>query len=120
MEVLPFPPSIDVSLIPYVSDVAAVIYDDRLVKDFRATPRTELPPNFMKNFEDKGTIKQVSDLHSELVRLANDPDARRQKLQDSLLSGLFIPPIGIYSEFHEGTAYSCGYDAPETIRNAFM
>ncbi|TBU58167.1 RNA dependent RNA polymerase-domain-containing protein [Dichomitus squalens] len=102
-------------------DVAVVIYDDRLVKDFTTPPVTQEPPDFIKNnFEDMGTIKQVSDLAKDLTQLDNDPDARRRMLQESLLSGLSITPIGMYSEFHEGTAYAYGYDAPETIRNAFM
>ncbi|KAM5539861.1 hypothetical protein V8D89_006364, partial [Ganoderma adspersum] len=102
-------------------DVAVVIYDERLVNDFRTPPQTREPPNFIKdNFEDKGTIQQVNDLATELVGLENNPNEHRRKLQESLLLGLSLPPIGLYSHFHEGSAFAFGYDARETVRHAFM
>ena len=102
-------------------DVAVVIYDEKLVSNFRTPPLTQEPPDFIKdNFEDLGTIQQVSDLAEELVGLAKDPNAHRRKLQESLLLGLSAPPIGLYSQFHEGSAFAFGYDAPQTIRHAFM
>ena len=56
----------------------------------------------------------------QMSRLANDPDARRKKLQEALLSDISLPPIGAYSIFHENAAYVHGYDHPKTVRNAFM
>ncbi len=67
-----------------------------------------------------GTIQQVTDLAQDLANLANDPNAHRRKLQESLLLGLSLPPVGLYSQFHEGSAFAFGYDAPETVRHAFM
>ncbi|KAI1786799.1 RNA dependent RNA polymerase-domain-containing protein [Ganoderma leucocontextum] len=105
----------------YDGDVAVVIYDDRLVTTFCTSPLTQEPSNFIKdNFEDMGTIQQVTDLAADLAGLANDPNAHRRKLQESLLLGLSIPPVGLYSQYHEGSAFAFGYDAPETIRHAFM
>ncbi|PIL31184.1 RNA-dependent RNA polymerase [Ganoderma sinense ZZ0214-1] len=105
----------------YDGDVAVVIYDERLVNDFRTPPLTREPPNFIKdNFEDMGTIQQVNDLATDLTGLVNDPNEHRRRLQQSLLLGLTLPPIGIYSQFHEGSAFAFGYDSPETIRHAFM
>ena len=67
-----------------------------------------------------GTIQQVNDLAAELGGLMNDPNEHRRRLQESLLLGLTLPPIGMYSQFHEGSAFAFGYDAPETVRHAFM
>ena len=67
-----------------------------------------------------GSIQQVNDLAAELEGLVNDPNEHRRRLQESLLLGLTLPPIGMYSQFHEGSAFAFGYDAPETVRHAFM
>ena len=67
-----------------------------------------------------GKIQQVKDLAAELAGLAHDPNAHRRKLQESLLLGLSTPPVGLYSQFHEGSAFAFGYDAPQTTRHAFM
>ncbi|KAI0756131.1 RNA dependent RNA polymerase-domain-containing protein [Daedaleopsis nitida] len=102
-------------------DVCVCIYDPRLVESFQNSEISEAPDNFLKdNFEDQGKIQQVSEMADELGRLASDPDARRSKLQDCLLLGLANPPIGPYSKFHENAVYTHGYDAPESIRMAFM
>ncbi|KAI0640255.1 RNA dependent RNA polymerase-domain-containing protein [Trametes polyzona] len=102
-------------------DVCVCIYDPRLVADFRNSPLAVQPPNFLKdNFEDQGTIEQVAAVAAKMLEMANDPDGRRKKLQNALLSDLSRPLVGAYSMFHENAAYVHGYDALETIRNAFM
>lgn len=104
-----------------IADVCVCIYDPRLVDSFVNSPISHEPDNFMKaNFEDLGNIQQVSEMADELEQLKGDPDARRQRLQESLLLGLSNPPVGQYSKFHENAAYVHGYDAPETVRLAFM
>ena len=104
-----------------MADVCVCIYDPRLVEKFTNSEISTMPDNFIKdNFEDMGKIQQVSDMADELSQLSGDPDARRQKLQESLLLGLSTAPIGQYSKFHENAIYMHGYDAPETIRIAFM
>ena len=104
-----------------LKDVAVVIYDKRLVDEFHTPPLTQEPPNFIQdNFEDMGTIQQVHDLAVDLAHLAHDSDEHRRMLQESLLLGLSLPPIGLYSQFHEGSAFAFGYDSPESVRHAFM
>ena len=97
------------------------IYDPRLVASFQNSPFEEQPKDFLEeNFEDKGTIQRVSDMAAELAQHTNDPEFGRQKLQDCLLTGLTMAPIGPYSMYHENSAYSNGYDAKKTIRLARM
>ena len=104
-----------------MKDVAVVIYDRKLVDTFQTPPLTREPPDFIRdNFEDMGTIQQVHDLAVDLAHLAHDSDEHRRMLQESLLLGLSLPPIGLYSQFHEGSAFAFGYDSPETVRHAFM
>ena len=104
------------------ADTCTCIYDPRLVESFRSTLSFERPTqNFFKdNFEDQGVVQQVSAMSEELQNLAYDPTARRKKLQNSLLIGLVAAPFSQYSMFHENSIYVNGYDAPDTIRNAFM
>ncbi|KAI0829054.1 RNA dependent RNA polymerase-domain-containing protein [Trametes gibbosa] len=105
----------------YDGDVCVCIYDPRLVQGFKNAPLAQQPENFLKdNFEDQGTIEQVAAVAMQMNQMVNDPDARRKKLQDALLSDISQPLIGAYSVFHENAAYVHGYDAPETVRNAFM
>ncbi|KAI8980566.1 RNA dependent RNA polymerase-domain-containing protein [Trametes punicea] len=105
----------------YDGDVCVCIYDPRIVRDFNNSPLCTAPPNFLSdNFEDQGKIEQVVNMAADMSHMAEGSDQRRKKLQAALLSDVFRPPIGAYSVFHENAAYSRGYDAPETIRNAFM
>ncbi|KAH9923183.1 RNA dependent RNA polymerase-domain-containing protein [Epithele typhae] len=93
-------------------DVCVCIYDSELVEPS--------PPDFMqKNFEDQNAIQQVSALAAELDGI-QDRDARRQKLQEVLLMGLSVPPVGQYSVYHENSAFANGYDDPETLRLNWM
>ena len=79
------------------------------------------PKDFLKdNFEDQGSIQQTTDIAAEMSALSNDANARRQRLQQSLLTGLATAPIGAYSNFHENSIYANGYSAQDTIRLALM
>lgn len=103
------------------SDVCVCIYDPRIVDNFQNSAISHMPENFLQdNFEDQGDIQQVSDLAQELDELSYNPDARRQKLQEALLSGLSNAPIGQYSSFHENAVYMFGYSSHEAVRCAFM
>ncbi|KAI0652718.1 RNA dependent RNA polymerase-domain-containing protein [Trametes meyenii] len=105
----------------YDGDVCVCIYDPHIVKKFRNLPPTKQLDNFIvDNFQDQGKIEQVAAVAAEMSSITGDPDRRRKKLQGALLSDITLPPVGAYSMFHENAAYSHGYDAPETIRNAFM
>ncbi|KAI0673977.1 RNA dependent RNA polymerase-domain-containing protein [Trametes maxima] len=105
----------------YDGDVCVCIYDPNIVNRFRNLPPTKQPDNFIiDNFQDQGKIDQVAAVAAELSRMEGDPDERRKKLQGILLSDITLPPVGAYSVFHENAAYSYGYDAQETVRNAFM
>ena len=74
------------------------IYDPRLVSYFKSSPLGQPPENFLKdNFEDQGSIQQTTDMAAEMSALRNDANARRQRLQQSLLTGLATAPIGAYS-----------------------
>ncbi|KAI9067175.1 hypothetical protein FKP32DRAFT_1609566 [Trametes sanguinea] len=102
-------------------DVCVCIYDPRIVASFSNPPLTTPDKDFLRNnFEDQGKIEQVAALASDLSKMIQDVDARRKRLQAVLLSDVAQPPIGAYSLFHENAAYAFGYDAQETIRNAFM
>ena len=104
-----------------LTDVCVCIYDDRLVADFKSKPVVGPPPNFLQNnFEDQGTIPQVSEMAADLEALVHDPEARRRRLQESLLTGLATAPVGQYSVFHENAIYAHGYDSFQAIRFAFM
>ncbi|KAM5539858.1 hypothetical protein V8D89_006361 [Ganoderma adspersum] len=85
----------------YNGDVAVVVYDDRLVKSFGPPPLTLEPCNFVDdNFEELSAMQQAT---------------------KNFLSRLFgTAPIGLYRRFCDGSTYEYGYDAPETIRLAFM
>lgn len=97
------------------------IYDPRLVQGFKNSTLSQQPEGFLTdNFEDQGTIEQVAAVAAQMAQMVNDPDARRKKLQGALLSDISQPLVGAYSVFHENAAYVHGYDAPETVRNAFM
>ncbi|KAL7284967.1 hypothetical protein ACG7TL_000056 [Trametes sanguinea] len=102
-------------------DVCVCIYDPRIVASFNNPPLTTPEKDFLRNnFEDQGKIEQVAAIASDMSRMDQDADARRKRLQAALLSDVAQPPIGAYSLFHENAAYAFGYDAPETVRNAFM
>ncbi|OSD01194.1 hypothetical protein PYCCODRAFT_1392370 [Trametes coccinea BRFM310] len=105
----------------YDGDVCVCIYDPRIVASFNNPPLTTPEKDFLRNnFEDQGKIEQVAAIASDMSRMDQDADARRKRLQAALLSDVAQPPIGAYSLFHENAAYAFGYDAPETVRNAFM
>ncbi|KAI0352282.1 hypothetical protein OH77DRAFT_1428830 [Trametes cingulata] len=105
----------------YDGDVCVCIYDPRLVHTFKNSPLSQPPAGFLKdNFEDQGKIEQVTEVAAQMARMTNSPDARRMKLQHALLSDVSLPPVGAYSVFHENAAYVHGYDAPQTVRIAFM
>ncbi|PIL31169.1 RNA-dependent RNA polymerase [Ganoderma sinense ZZ0214-1] len=94
-------------------DGATVIYEDRLVKDFRTAASTVQSRNFVsENFKEgdltqQATVGQLA-AHSRIVEM-------------SLLSNLGnTPPISLYHQFHECSAYAHGYDSPETIRLALV
>ena len=102
-------------------DTCVCIYDPRLVSNFKSSPVGKPPENFLRdNFEDRGSIQQVTEMAAEISALSGDANTRRQRLQQSLLAGLAAAPIGAYSEFHENSIYANGYSVPDTIRLALM
>lgn len=106
------------------TDVAVVIYDDRLVKDFCPPPLTSEPCNLVNdNFEEIGAFEQatVDHLGVALDQPVHGSDASNYEVQKSFLSRLRgTAPTGLYRRFCDGSTYEYGYDAPETIRLAFM
>ena len=106
------------------TDVAVVIYDDRLVKDFCPPPLTSEPCNLVNdNFEEIGAFEQatVDHLGVAMDQPMHGSDAHSYEVQESFLSRLHsTAPIGLYRRFCDGSTYEYGYDALETIRLAFM
>ena len=106
------------------TDVAVVVYDDRLVNDFCPPPLTSEPCNLVNdNFEEIGASEQatVDYLGVPSGRSEHGHDTQSHEVQKSFLSRLrSTAPVGLYRRFCDGSTYEYGYGAPETIRLAFM
>ncbi|KAH9948208.1 RNA dependent RNA polymerase-domain-containing protein [Amylocystis lapponica] len=102
----------------YDGDVCVCIYEAAIVDAFtNARLCLPEPADFDKvNFE--GSVERVEELYTRMNSMS--PAHAQSELQRTLVSGLSDAGVGLYSKFHENTAYAFGYDDPRTLRHAFM
>lgn len=98
---------------PY-SDTATVILEPELVHAFKNHKLVEPPKGLLENnFERE--IEKVSEF---LVKCPEQYQER--EIYKRLLLGLSDTKVGQYSNFHENAVYHLGYNAPDTVRLAYM
>lgn len=97
-----------------------VIHEPAIVREFHNAPVVERPADLTaQHFEPLSKIQQVSSMHKELETLRqSSPSQASLSLQKCLLSGLTDSRVGLYSRFHELSAYIHGYGHEETLRLA--
>ncbi|PCH34325.1 hypothetical protein WOLCODRAFT_135643 [Wolfiporia cocos MD-104 SS10] len=99
-------------------DVCVCIYDQNIVNHFTNSAVNDPPPDFEhKNFDAEDGVKLL-DLDKCTYGSSSRDDFK--VVQKVLLSGLSDTPVGLYSTFHENSAYVHGYDDVRTLYNAFM
>ena len=88
-----------------------------IVSNFQPPELDGMPDRFMEaNFQKH--VETVADLMQRLESLS-DSDAEYE-FHRIFLFGLNDSKVGIYSRFHDNAVYKDGYDAPNTIRLAYL
>lgn len=105
---------------PRFLDVAVMIYDPNIVKNFQNSNPCKMPAGFLDSyFEPERKIVTVNRLQAELQR-ANDAAEINIILRKRLLHGLAPSSVGMYSVMHENAIYTLGYNSSTTLRIAHM
>lgn len=95
-------------------DTATVVVEPEIVNEFKNHELVNPPSDlFEKNFERE--IEKVSEF---LVTCPSH--LLEHEIFGRLLLGLSDTKVGQYSNFHENAVYKIGYNAPETVRLAYM
>ncbi|KAI0665359.1 hypothetical protein C8Q78DRAFT_1084063 [Trametes maxima] len=104
-------------------DMCVCIYDPCIVRGFHLLPPTKQPDHFIEdNFERQSKFSQIATIFADISSMPRELDQRQNKLRKLLASNIYLPPVDLYNALHDNAVYvdSFGYDAPATIRNAFM
>ncbi|KAK0490935.1 RNA dependent RNA polymerase-domain-containing protein [Armillaria novae-zelandiae] len=106
----------------YDGDKAVLIFQPELVKPFvNPSFALSLPPNDLEKDLETTTNEKVA---AFLVRVPRESVSTAEyihEVQEFLLRGLTgISVVGAYSNMHDFSAYTKGYDHPETLRLAHM
>ncbi|KAH8835992.1 RNA dependent RNA polymerase-domain-containing protein [Flagelloscypha sp. PMI_526] len=102
----------------YDGDLPFLVLHREIVQNFQPKPLVSVPPNLVENH----FVREVESVTAFLERLVSESNAekRAKMFFSTLLGGIGGPQVGLYSNFHEASVATLGYDDPESERLAFL